>query len=540
LLDSAQPKLAVKSSNLKREGRILRYDQADKSNRNVADGNENRNSMNNTTKPMQILACGPDSFFSSTTPIPSKTTAITTMDEPPNASVSKGCIDQRYGRPLSLLLDAIRFLAAKELIGVDDVHTIRDIERMHYSSSSCSTSSNNGQQSQSTPQHAHATTRLNYFLAIAWSRWNDPGPYCRPHADGSSGSMMEIARRFVQEEWLDDLDRLIVPVADPVTALEFQQHKDMVQFCADAFDHIRAVKSWHIRIQGDFWIVSGDDQGTYLIPQKNEDMVYQCVGLSTSLHGMIQKKYGSRPMVWKVTLIPFYGRLVYDGVVTLGSGGSSTTSGSSGTEGRGGLAMAASESKRRRLLETVHEAKHNRRVIQRLLQLEVEGGSIEGLSTHGLVATVQNRDIASRCQPPPTIVEQRLLTAYIRLEGPILSSDDPKGLWVFRRKGYTEQQNPDHIGFILGRDEVMGYFRCSRGLQPTSTDILEATLDATTKAGIRPHSIMSDDYTCFERLKFLFENVLKDNTTTTRIDYYHPPTPEETAAAVVSADDRPF
>ncbi len=465
----------------------------------VQSNDENNNSINvHQSKPTR-LARYPES---------------SSMTEPPNATVSNGCIDQRYGRPLSLLLDAIRFLAAKEFIGADDIHTIEDIERMHYHSSS----------QQSNQHHARATTRLNYFLAIAWSHWTDPGAF---HSYTDCG-VMELAKQCVQVEWTENLARQVVPV-DSAAAREFEQHKTMVHFCANAFDHIRAVKSWHIRIHGDFWVVSGDDQGTYLIPQKNEDMVYQCVGLSTSLHETIQKKYGRRPMVWKVTLIPFYGRLVYDGVVTMVSGGGA--SGSAG--GKGGLAMVASESKRHKLLATVHEARQNRRVIQRLMQLEVEGGSLEGLPTQGLSA-VEKRLISSQRQLPPTETELRLLKAYIRIRS-ISSMDDPKGLWVFRRKGYTEQENPDHAGLILGRGEAMGFFQCSSGLQPTSTDILEAAFEAATSVGFRPYSLLSDDYACYQRLKFLFRNV-KDTT----IDYYHPPTPEETAAAVSSAEERPF
>lgn len=452
-----------------------------------------------------------DNQTKSTRPI--RNTESCSCPEPPNANVSNGCIDERYGRPLSLLLDAIRFLAAKEFIGADDIHTIHDIERMHFQPSS---------KQRNQQQHARATTRLSYFLAIAWSHWTDPGAY---HSHNGSG-VMEIARQWVQGEWRQDLARRKVP-SDSAAAREFERYKATVRFCGNAFEHVRAVRSWHLRVHGDFWVVSGDDQGSYLIPQKNEDMVYQCVGISTNLHDMILKKFGTRPRVWKVTLIPFYGRLVYDGVVTLGGGGGAIGGGKSG------LAMVASEGKTRKLLATVHEARQNRRVIQRLLQLEVEGGSLEGLATQGLNA-LDNRSIGLQEQPPPTTLEKRLLKAYTRI-GDVMAIDDPKGLWVFRRKGYTVQENPEHVGLILGRGETMGLFQCSHGLQPTSIDILKAALEAATNAGCRPYSLLPDDYTCYQRVKFLFEDV-KDTT----IDYYHPPTPEETAAAMASADERPF
>jgi hypothetical protein len=327
--------------------------------------------------------------------------------------------------------------------------------------------------------------------------------------------LYDLAKDWVQKQLKRDLARTAIPV-DPTEAKKFVEYRKMVDFCSAAFDHVSAVKSWHIRVHGDFWIVGGDEHGTFLIPQKNEDMVYQCVGIATNLHQMIESRYGSRPMVWKVTLIPFYGRLVYDGVVMLGGGSSSSQ----------GLAMAASESKTRKLQMTIQEAKRHGRVVKRLLQLEVEGGSREGLPTQGRI----DKKMAPKEQPRPTIFEMKLLKAYSKIS-PTLPQNDPLGVWVFRRRGYTEQENPDHVGLILANGEPMGLFRCSRGLQPTSTDILHGALEAAETAGFRPSAILPDDFECYHRLKYLFETVPD-----TSIEYYHPPTPEETAAARASAE----
>jgi hypothetical protein len=425
------------------------------------------------------------------------------MEEPPNASVRNGCIDASYGRPLSLLLDALRFLAAKEFVGDENISSIQDIQRMHAQSRTNKKHPNdNGPPTATTAM----TTRLNYFLAVAWSHWNDPGDF----------SVYEVTKKWVND-WKRDMKRKPIPV-NPQVAKEFVRLRDMVNFCGPAFDHVRAVKSWHIRLHGDFWVVGGDDRGTFLIPQKNEDMVYQCVGLSRSLHETIQSKYGNKPMVWKVTLIPFYGRLVYDGVVTLGGGTSH------------GLAMVANENKARRLHATVAEAKRNKRIVQRLLQLEVEGGSREGLPSYGQ----PNKADVPKEQPPPTKLEVQLLRSYLSIRD-MIPEEDPTGAWVFRRKGYTEHDNPDHVGLILGGGEPMGFFNCSNGLQPTSIDILSGVLEAAMKAGSRPYAWMPDDYACFHRIKYLFAQVCPGGSGTS-IEYYHPPTPEETAAAMISSE----
>jgi hypothetical protein len=466
LLDPAQPKLAVKPQNLQREGRIVRY----------------------------VDDCDDMKYI-----------------EPPNASVQKdGCIDETYGRPLCLLLDVLRFLAAKEIVCDETIHSIHDIERIH---------SGQSDNQENTPSYhnkattaavrtldGNSTTRLNYFLAIAWSHWIDS-----PKGKG----VYEMAKGWVQKEWKRELARRPIPI-NPVDAKKFVHYREMVDFCGTSFDHIRAVKSWHIRVHGDFWIVSGDEKGSYLIPKNNEDMVYQCVGLTTSLHELVKSKYGKRPMVWKVTLIPYYGRLVYDGVITLGGGFNNASK---------GLAMAASETKARKLRATVEEAKRNRRVIQRLRQLEVEGGSRIGLSSQG---RMNNKAPRKRQQPSPTQQELELLSEYTNMRS-VFPPNDPQGVWVFRRKGYTEQENPDRIGLILGCGEPMGFFRCSHGLEPTSIDILQGVVEASLAVGRRPHSILPDDYDCYQRIKFLFQNTVQNHDTS--IEYYYPPTPEETAAA---------
>jgi hypothetical protein len=474
LLDPAQPKLAVKPQNLQREGRVVRY---------VDDCDD------------------------------------TKYAEPPNASVDEnGCIDEKYGRPLCFLLDTLRFLAAKEIIGDETIRSIHDIERMHYKDQQSDddnqenvSSYNNNKPKTTTLATKHGnstTTRLSYLLTIAWSHWE--------HSHKGSGVCV-MAKRWIQNEWKRELARRPIPV-DPKEAKTFVQYREMVGFCGSSFDHIRAVKSWHIRVHGDFWIVGGDARGTYLIPKHNEDMVYQCIGLTSSLHEMVKSTYGDRPMVWKVTLIPFYGRLVYDGLVTLGGGFNSSSQ---------GLAMAASETKARKLKATVEEAKRNRRVVQRLRQLEVEGGSRKGISYQGKINKVPVRK-----QPQPTLEELELLTDYTNIRN-VFPSNDPQGVWVFRRKGYTEQENPDHIGLILGRGEPMGCFQCTHGLQPTAVDILKGALDASLTVGRRPRTLLPDDYDCYHRLKYLFQT--RNGNHTTSIDYYHPPTPEETAAARATA-----
>ena len=87
----------------------------------------------------------------------------------------------------------------------------------------------------------------------------------------------------------------------------------------EALDCIEAVAGWYIRIHGDFWVVGHDEEGgtgTYIVPSGNQNMVYKILGIRNAHFQMIQRDFGDTPILMTMTLIPWYGRLLYDGVVT--------------------------------------------------------------------------------------------------------------------------------------------------------------------------------------------------------------------------------
>jgi hypothetical protein len=380
------------------------------------------------------------------------------------AATSRGCIDEQYGRPLCLILDTLRYLAAVHLMGeTSDKHL--DIEEMRMSGDPT------------------LCNMLNSYLALAWSHWSDSGSFHTP----DNKSIFEMAKEWGQVQLQENS---VLPPNE-------EEGRLLLDFVSKAFDDVTSVKSWHVRIHGDFWIVGGNSDGTFLIAQHNHDLVYQCVGLTSALHEMIGRAGFGKDAIplYTMTLLPAYGRLLYDGVVVA-------------------TGICAHPKLATTLRAKVQLAQDQGRVVQGLRQLEVEGGSLEGLPTQGKIDKTAPTE-----QPPPT-TEEKSWMAKIGKQSKVNQDDEH---WVFRRRGYTEQDNPEHEGVILAAGGHRGIFDCRQGLAPVSTDILSQL------AKSRPYGrVMIDDYQCFQRVKFLLDGILE-------VDYYHPPTPEETAAASARA-----
>lgn len=96
-------------------------------------------------------------------------------------------------------------------------------------------------------------------------------------------------------------------------------------FILNAVNDVRAIQSWNLGIQDDFWLVGKDDTGSYVIPDRksHEHVVYKVVGIngpqsSRDGHSNTPRQPTSQvrliriPMRLRMTILPWYGRLVYD------------------------------------------------------------------------------------------------------------------------------------------------------------------------------------------------------------------------------------
>ena len=210
---------------------------------------------------------------------------------------------------------------------------------------------------------------------------------------------------------------------------------------------------------------------------------------------------------------------MYDGVVV-------PATNSNGMRGQPIIANASLTTK---LKQTVMDAEERGCVIERLAELELEDSNshLPDLSLLTLTDKSENEE--------PTQIEKTLLAKlapHSLLDTHAKNNRTTKTFWTMRRFGYTEEENPNHIGIILNDGLPIGDFSCSEGIAPTSTDILNSLIKVCTSTDglvTLPSYLNIDDRDCFLRIKFLFEGVFRN----TEVLYYHPPSPEETAAATV-------
>jgi hypothetical protein len=283
----------------------------------------------------------------------------------------------------------------------------------------------------------------------------------------------------------------------------------------DAVDDVEAIKGWNVRVHGHFWVCGMDEEGTFLVPDSNRDMVYQCLGAKDAIYPKVERDF-PRPVQMSITMIPWYGRLVYDGVMMPPLGHMRPPMAS--------VKLALD------LAESVAKARREGRVISRLAQLEVEGGSHAGLHDSGDNVDDSNEDSVE--QAKPTSEESSLvkkLSKFPRSAGPPTNNPDadmaPGSYWVFRRCGYTEHENPNHVGLVMTGPSVLAQFTCS-ALTPTSVDILQSLVSTTRQVGKRPLMVGIDYKKCCDRVTFLLQEL--DGI---EVFYYPPATAEETAAA---------
>jgi hypothetical protein len=282
-------------------------------------------------------------------------------------------------------------------------------------------------------------------------------------------------------------------------------------FAKDALQSPHAAGGWHVRVHGNFWIV-GSSQHTgaaYLIPEDSKSMVYEVLGIRNALYPMIARGPFTRPVLMAATLIPWYGRLLYDGVVRPAHDMHTP--------------QQASRALTEKLQAAVDMAVNGGRVIARLRDTQRVPAS-EGPSRPRLAP---NRH-------PPTEEEGRYMEQLAALPAPIQASmednfDELKPwTWTFRRMGYTEEENPGHMGIVIrGNGVALGPFDCS-ALNPTSVDILRNTVTYARQLNRQPSVLSIDERVCCDRLKFLLQ------ATDVRVHYYRPPSKEETFAAMAA------
>ena len=399
---------------------------------------------------------------------------ITAEFEEGRAPVSNGVLSEEHGRAVSFLHSTMRQSVVKSLLtragGTDDSKRQKQI------------TGNDPKQ----------------VAQFCWTFWKTP------NGKGVYPSLVQyLTRDILVTNKLEDLEKQLNP-ASP---------RGAYKLIRDATTDRRAVASWDQRISGEFWIMGGNAQGTIVVPACNSRAVYCVAGLKLPLAVQImQQTKVPRPPKFNLTLLPWYGRLVHDPFLST-------------TAPDGGRIEVASPQKTQELMRAVQIATAEKRVVYRLRQAEVEGGS----ACRGLPfvpfqelnqASAPAEPPAPKEQGPATEEERGLIDDVAMYEAHPLQPPGPSGhppplaAWNFIRKGASEEDNPDHALLVVAANgQQIDAFQC-QGNDPTAAEILKKMLGIAAKGvggraetmGKRPSVVGVDCRETVERLQFLLKD----------------------------------
>ena len=213
--------------------------------------------------------------------------------------------------------------------------------------------------------------------------------------------------------------------------------------------------------------------------------VYVALGIAESMLSVIERSGRALPVRMETTLLPFLGRLVYDGL-------------QAGNVNAPAPPMAQLKAK-------VAEAQAN-------------GDVITCLTLPDTPPPINPPRPASGQSSPLSSAAERAL-------GRIASARTNPGqapMWVCRRFGYTEDENPNHIAaFMAGRIMVPCDPIISKELEYTGEELLLGLAKAVATMRCRPEMLAVDCLPALDQVK----EVLKEAGI--HADYYPPPSEEE-------------
>ena len=402
-----------------------------------------------------------------------KEAAIPAAFEEGRAPVSDGVLSEEHGRAVSFIHSTMRQSVVKSIQtragGTED------------------------------KRQKQIATDPKQVAQFCWTFWKTP------NGKGVYPSLVQyLTREILVTNKLEDLEKQLNPAAP----------RGAYKLIRDAATDRRAVASWDQRISGEFWIMGGNARGTIVVPACNSRAVYCVAGLKLPLAVQIlQQTKVPRPPKFNLTLLPWYGRLVHDPFLST-------------TAPDGGRIEVASPQKTQELMRAVQIATAERRVVYRLRQAEVEGGSAcKGIP----FVPFQELNQASAApeeapkpkeQGPATEEERGLIDDVAMYEAHPLQPPGPNGhppplaAWNFIRKGASEEDNPDHALLVVAANgQQIDAFQCQAN-DPTAAEILKKMLGIAAKGvggqaetvGKRPSVVGVDCRETVERLQFLLKD----------------------------------
>ncbi len=279
-------------------------------------------------------------------------------------------------------------------------------------------------------------------------------------------------------------------------------------------------KYWRdTRVFGDFYILFDRIDGSILV-SSNYETVYIVLGLAQSLGeailGRSPTTKNSLPQFNKgwlgrkilTTLLNWNDKIVYDGLMMH-------------------LSVMTSE-ERDRALKAYYRAVDTNTIIVTLEKKLVVAAESAASTTSTTTAKSGVKIITKTPNPSPIIPSEhnekvRRIIAHISQASKFVG-DMGKCSWIFRRSGYTELTNPQHLVSVLGTgmNLIVAYHRF-KALVPDLIEIIELLDLAVTSAGNRkPEFIGIDVEYAVDPIRALIQE-----STGIKVMYYPPPSAEE-------------
>ena len=267
----------------------------------------------------------------------------------------------------------------------------------------------------------------------------------------------------------------------------------------------REVAKWgeqDFRITGDFWVCEQRDDGAVLVSNTQKGLVCLALGIADKITKFFPAVSYAKPVMAKMTLLPFKRRLVYDGILMCSSGEAPAD-----------------------LRQRVQEAEATGALVRSLPyppeeteeeQQRLRSGELPGWGAPRHKSAAGPGDLSREHK---ALIKE--LLALPTFPAPSSPEAPQPGVWVMRRMGYTEAENPEHMGMVLSPTGAMLGPFASAALEPTADELLRAVRDAAARAGRRPRCVMVDAQAAVPGLRRALERA------DVEVVYYPPPSDEE-------------
>jgi hypothetical protein len=268
----------------------------------------------------------------------------------------------------------------------------------------------------------------------------------------------------------------------------------------------REVAKWgeqDFRITGEFWVCEQRDDGAVLVSTTQKGLVCLALGIADRITKFFPAVSYAKPAMAKITLLPYKRRLVYDGLLSAAAGDAPADLEQRVREAEATGALVRS------IPYPPDETDEER---QRLQSGGTPGWGTPAPKSAAGPASLsrQHQELVAKLVALPTFPDTSS------------SPDAPQpGMWVMRRMGYSETENPEHMGMVMSAAGMaLGPFS-SAALEPTADELLSALGGIAVRARKRPLCVLVDAQDAVAGVRRVLEQA------GIQVVFYPPPSNEE-------------